>query len=158
MLLVQHITHGFEAGFAAWLSERTGQPVRLAEDGQPLAAGVWMAPAGTHLVLQSARRLALSACRPEDIHCPSGNPLFASLAKQCGPRAAGILLTGMGEDGAQGLLALKVAGGTTIIQDEASSFIWGMPKAGKELQAAVHELNPRAIALLLTAMGRSSTP
>jgi two-component system chemotaxis response regulator CheB len=61
----------------------------------------------------------------------------------------------MGDDGARGLLELKHAGGTTVIQDEASSFIWGMPKAGKDLKAANHELNPREIALLMTAMNRS---
>lgn len=152
ILLVQHITQGFEESFARWLSERTGQPVGLAVSGQRLERGISMSPTGKHLVMANANFLDLPEQKPADIHCPSGNPLFASLAKHFGSRAAGILLTGMGDDGAKGLLALKQAGGTTVIQDEASSFIWGMPKAGKDLQAANYELNPREIALLMTAM------
>jgi two-component system chemotaxis response regulator CheB len=113
-----------------------------------------MAPTGKHLLLANAKALELPAARPADIHCPSGNPLFLSLAKYCAARAAGILLTGMGDDGAQGLLALKQAGGTTVIQDEASSFIWGMPKAGRELGAATYEMNPQEIAALMSEMHR----
>ena len=116
-----------------------------------------MAPTGNHLILANSRFLDLPEQKPADIHCPSGNPMFASLAKYFGARAAGILLTGMGDDGAKGLLELKQAGGTTVIQDEASSFIWGMPKAGKELKAAIHELNPQEIALLMTEMNRTAS-
>jgi two-component system, chemotaxis family, protein-glutamate methylesterase/glutaminase len=153
ILLVQHITQGFEESFAKWLSDKTGQSVGLAVTGHRLGAGIWMAPTGKHLVLRTAKLLDLPDQQPGDIHCPSGNPLFASLAKHYGSRAAGILLTGMGDDGAKGLLAIKNAHGTTIIQDEASSFIWGMPKAGKDLQAAKYELSPHEIALLMTEMG-----
>jgi two-component system chemotaxis response regulator CheB len=78
------------------------------------------------------------------------------MAKHFGARAAGILLTGMGDDGAKGLLELKQAGGTTVIQDEASSFIWGMPKAGRDLQAANYEMNPQEIAQLMTDMNRKA--
>lgn len=154
ILLVQHITQGFEASFAAWLAGRTGQSVAVAEDGQRLAAGVWLAPTGKHLTLANSRFLALPEQKPADIHCPSGNPLFRSLAKYFGASALGILLTGMGDDGANGLFELKQAGGTTIIQDEASSFIWGMPKAAKDLQAASYELNPKEIALFMAEMAQ----
>lgn len=154
ILLVQHITQGFEAGFASWLSEQTGQPVGLVTNGQRLSSGTWMAANGRHLTLESSRSLSLVDPKAGDIHCPSGNPLFKSLAKTSGAGAAGMLLTGMGDDGATGLLELKQAGGTTVIQDEASSFIWGMPKAGKELNAAIYELNPREIADLMTRMER----
>jgi two-component system, chemotaxis family, protein-glutamate methylesterase/glutaminase len=156
ILLVQHITQGFEESFAVWLSQRSGQPVSMAADGQRLCSGVWLAPSGTHLTLGNSWFLTLLEQKPADIHCPSGNPLFVSLARHLGSRAAGILLTGMGDDGAKGLLELKQAGGTTVIQDEASSFIWGMPKAGKDLQAATYEINPREIALLMTEMDRKS--
>jgi two-component system chemotaxis response regulator CheB len=158
ILLVQHITQGFEESFADWLSKRSGQSVGIASDGQTLAPGVWMAPGGTHLTLSNAKCFALCAPKPGDIHCPSGNPLFASLAKRLAPRAAGVLLTGMGDDGAMGLLELKQAGGTTISQDEASSFIWGMPKAAQELKASTHELAPREIAQAMTEMNRIATP
>ena len=156
ILLVQHITQGFEESFARWLSQRTGQPAGMAVNRQRLGAGIWLAPTGQHLTLGNSKFFALLAQQPADIHCPSGNPLFASLAKHLGSRAAGVLLTGMGDDGAKGLLALKQAGGTTIMQDEASSFIWGMPKAGKELKAAGYELNPREIALMMTEMNRKT--
>lgn len=156
ILLVQHITQGFEESFATWLSQRTGQPAAMATNGQRLGPGTWLAPTGNHLTLGNSKFIALLPQKPADIHCPSGNPLFASLAKHLGTKAAGVLLTGMGDDGAKGLLALKQAGGTTIIQDEASSFIWGMPKAGKELQAARYELNPREIARLMTDMNRKA--
>jgi two-component system chemotaxis response regulator CheB len=155
ILLVQHISRGFEEGFARWLSDRTGQPARLATDGERLAPGIWLGPAGRHLTMQGPYRMSLIEPGPKDIHCPSGNPLFFSLADQLGPKAVGVQLTGMGNDGAEGLLALKEAGGETIIQDEPSCLIWGMPKAAKELGASVHELNPKAIAELLTRMAEN---
>ena len=152
VLLVQHISAGFEEGFARWLSDTTGQSVRLATSGQKLEPGIWMAPNGTHLTVSSPARIALVPKNPKDIHSPSGNPQFESLAKHFGPRAVGVLLTGMGDDGARGLLALKLAGGMTIIQDEASCMIWGMPKSGKQLNAATHEMNPEEIAAALTQL------
>ncbi len=152
ILLVQHISEGFEEGFARWLSDTTGQSVRLATSEQRLAPGIWMAPNGTHLTVSSPTRISLIPKNPKDIHSPSGNPQFQSLATHFGPRAAGVLLTGMGDDGAQGLLTLRLAGGTTIIQDEASCMIWGMPKSGKQLNAACQELNPADIAVTLTHM------
>lgn len=150
VLLVQHISEGFEEGFARWLSDMTGQSVCLATSGQKLEPGIWMAPNGTHLTVSSPTRIALEPKNARDIHSPSGNPLFESLAKQFGARAVGVLLTGMGDDGARGLLALKQAGGTTIIQDEASSLIWGMPKFGKQLNAATDEFDPEEIVAALT--------
>ncbi len=152
ILLVQHITSGFEESFARWLTEKTGQAVGMAVNGQRLSKGTWMSPTGKHLLLANAKTLDLPAQEPGDIHCPSGNPLFVSLAKYYAERAVGVLLTGMGDDGAAGLLQLKQAGGTTVVQDEASSFIWGMPKVGHELGAATYEINPREIAALLTQM------
>ncbi len=149
VLLVQHISRGFEEGFASWLTSTTGHSAAIATHGQPLAPGIWLAPAGHHLTLGSPNRLALLPGNRSDIHCPSGNPLFESMARHLGPRAAGMILTGMGDDGASGLLSLRQAGGITIIQDEASCLIWGMPKAAKQQQAAIYELNPTEIANLL---------
>jgi len=158
VLLVQHISRGFEEGFACWLSEKTGQPVRLAADRERLAPGICLAPTGKHLSLQTPQRMALENPAPNDIHCPSGDPLFASLAEHLGAKATGVQLTGMGNDGAQGLLALKQAGGVTIIQEETSSLIWGMPKAAKELGAASRELRPSEIAAVLTRMANRRQP
>jgi len=152
VLLVQHISQGFEEGFAGWLSGKTGQSVRLAADRERLAPGIWLAPPGKHLILHAPRRISLVAPDPKDIHCPSGNPLFASLAQHLGAKAAGVQLTGMGNDGAEGLLALKQSGGETIIQAESSCLIWGMPKAAKELGAACRELTPEQIATALAQM------
>ena len=145
VLLVQHISEGFVEGFARWLGEMTGQPTRLATDGARLEPGIWLAPGGRHLALASRARLELPPRRANDLHCPSANVLFDSLSRHAGRSSLGILLTGMGDDGAKGLLALKQAGGHTVIQDEASSLIWGMPKSAKDLGAANQELNPAEI-------------
>jgi two-component system chemotaxis response regulator CheB len=155
VLLVQHISKGFEHGFAAWLSKRTEQTVRLVSDGDRLAPGVWLGPSGWHLTVRSPHRMALVKPEPADIHCPSGDPLFHSLAKQFGPKAIGIQLTGMGDDGAKGLLALRQSGAQTMIQEESTCAIWGMPKAAKEIAAAVHELRPLEIAECLARMAEA---
>jgi two-component system chemotaxis response regulator CheB len=154
LLLVQHISHGFEEGFAKWLTQSTGQRVALATSGQPLTPGVWLAPGGRHLTLAGPARIELPRGSDADIHCPSGNPLFASLAEHLGPRSAGVLLTGMGDDGAAGLLTLKQAGGLTVIQEEASCLIWGMPKVAQQQGAAVWELDPQDIARTLTRLSQ----
>ena len=145
VLLVQHISEGFVEGFARWIGESTGHPTRLATDGARLESGIWVAPGGRHLALASRARIELPLRQANDIHCPSANVLFNSLSRQAATASLGILLTGMGDDGARGLLALKQAGGQTVIQDEASCLIWGMPKSAKELGAANLELNPAEI-------------
>ncbi len=152
ILLVQHIPKGFEEGFVQWLSETTGQTVRMANHGQHLEPGVWFAAGGRHLTLGGSSRLHLPAGAKEELHCPSGNALFASLAEHGGKRAAGVLLTGMGDDGAEGLLALKRAGGKTLIQNEETCLIWGMPKAAKDLGAGDYELSPAEIVEALKRM------
>ena len=154
ILLVQHISEPFAEGFATWLAGRTGQPVRIASNDQRLEPGVWLAPPGHHLTLGSRRRIKLDPKTSTDIHCPSGNPLFASLARHLGADAVGVQLTGMGDDGAKGLLELKQAGGQTLIQNEASCLIYGMPKAAKKLGAAGHETSPGEIAVILSQIAR----
>jgi two-component system, chemotaxis family, protein-glutamate methylesterase/glutaminase len=127
---VQHITPGFDAALATWLDETTPLPVRLAVDGQPLRPGeVVIAPAGTHLGLSGAARVELGQGPPVDGHRPSASHLFASVARVFGPRAVGVILTGMGSDGAAGLLEMRRAGGTVLAQDEASCVVAGMPGA-----------------------------
>lgn len=150
ILIVQHISDLFVNGFAAWLSERTGKTVRIAAGMQRLEPSIWLAPPGKHLTLGSRNRIALVPKSPGEIHCPSGNPLFSSLAAHLGSQAVGVLLTGMGDDGAKGLWELKQAGGQTLIQDEASCMIYGMPKVAKQLGAETQELNPREISVVLS--------
>jgi two-component system, chemotaxis family, protein-glutamate methylesterase/glutaminase len=141
IVVVQHIGPGFDAALAAWLDETTSLPVRLAVDGQPLAPGeVLVAPAGTHLRVAGAR-VELSAGPPVGGHRPSATELFASVAQGLGPRGLGVILTGMGSDGAAGLLELRRAGGRTLAQDEASCVVAGMPAAAAAA-GAVDEVVP----------------
>jgi Chemotaxis response regulator containing a CheY-like receiver domain and a methylesterase domain len=150
VLLVQHIAEGFVEGFANWLAGASGQSVHRAQGQRPVTPGFWLSPGNLHLGVTLQRRFDLTPPRAREIHCPSGNALFRSLATNCGPRALGILLTGMGDDGADGLLELHRAGGKTIVQDEESSLIYGMPKAGIERGGAEVQLSPDGIIDLLT--------
>ena len=136
VLVVQHIHPDFVDGFVDWVARTTGARVVIAADGAVPEAGVFhIAPAGVHLKVTPSGRLALDEA-PLTLHRPSANELFGSMARSLGPAAIGVLLTGMGDDGAAGLLAIHRAGGTTIVQDGASSAIDGMPRAARELGAA----------------------
>ena len=129
VLVVQHITPGFDAALATWLDETTPLAVRLAADGQrPRPGEVVIAPAGAHLGL-SGDRVELRDGPPLNGHRPSATHLFASVARALGPHAVGVILTGMGSDGAAGLLELRRTGGTVLAQDEASCVVPGMPAA-----------------------------
>ncbi len=136
IVVVQHIADGFTEGLAGWLNQETALRVSEAVHGDPLRAGrVLLAPSGRHLLV--ARGLAqLSDEPPVDTFKPSVTPLFASAARAYGRRACGVLLTGMGRDGADGLKAIKDQGGTTLVQDETTSVVFGMPRAAIELGAA----------------------
>jgi two-component system chemotaxis response regulator CheB len=145
VLIVLHINEPFGTAFAEWLDGQTAHRVAYARDGEPLhARGVRMAPPNRHLRVR-AGRLVLSD-GPERHSCrPSVDVLFESLAEHCGPVTAACLLTGMGRDGAEGLLAIRRSGGTTIAQDEASSVIYGMPREAALLGAAQRVLPLREI-------------
>ncbi|HEU4383553.1 MAG TPA: chemotaxis-specific protein-glutamate methyltransferase CheB [Anaeromyxobacteraceae bacterium] len=132
VLVVQHIAEGFTDGLANWLDQESRLTVRTARDGDRLGPGlVLLAPTGHHLVL--SRGLArLSDAPPVDGFRPSVTPLFLSAAEAYGSRVCSVILTGMGRDGAEGLKAVKRAGGQTIAQDEASSAVFGMPRAAIE--------------------------
>lgn len=153
ILLVQHISAGFEEGFANWLTHQTGQTARIAGEGQRLTPGIWLGPKDNHLVLKTPTRIGWLPRREDDIHCPAGNPLLVSIAEQQGRNAVGVVLTGMGDDGAKGLLAMKQSGAQTFIQDEATTLVWGMPKAAKKLGAFDYELTPPEIADALCRIG-----
>lgn len=135
LLVVQHIGADFTEGLARWLGSVSSLPVRLAEEGAPPAPGVSIASQGRHLVLDGEGNLAHERANGDSLHHPSADVLFRSLARSAGRRAAAIVLTGMGRDGALGLAQVRAAGGLTITQDEASSVVFGMPKAAAELGA-----------------------
>ena len=135
VLVVQHIAHGFTAGLARWLDQTVPLPVALATEGQRLAPGIWIAPEAAHLVVLPGGRLALDGRSPAAGHRPSGDVLLTSMAESLGRLAAGVVLTGMGRDGALGLGRIARAGGLTIAQDEATSAVFGMPRAAAEAGA-----------------------
>lgn len=138
ILVVLHIDEPFSSAFADWLSNQTSHPVSYARGGESLSDGhgrVFMAPPGRHLAVAGGK-LWLSA-EPERHSCrPSVDVLFETLARDCARQVVACLLTGMGKDGAEGLLALRRAGAHTIAQDEASSVIYGMPREAVLLGAA----------------------
>ena len=135
ILVVQHIAEGFTAGLAGWLAQESRLEVREAQDGDELRPGlVLLAPSGRHLLV-AAGVARLHDGPPVDTFKPSVTPLFESAASAYGPRACAVVLTGMGRDGAEGVRALKQAGATVLVQDEASSAVHGMPSAALEAGA-----------------------
>lgn len=138
ILLVLHIGEPFDATLADWLDAQTAHRVGFASHGQSLFGDtprVIMAPAGRHLRVSNGRLYLDDG--PERHSCrPSVDVLFESLSTDLGASTAAVLLTGMGRDGAQGLLEIRKAGGHTIAQDEATSVVYGMPRAAVELGAA----------------------
>ncbi len=136
ILVVQHMAEGFLEGLARWLDDSAELTVGVAQDGERLIAGnVYLAPAGLNLVLRPGFRVELSSPPDGQYHVPGVDVTFTSVARLCGASAVGVLLTGMGRDGAQGLLAMRQAGARTLGQDEASSVVWGMPAAALALDA-----------------------
>lgn len=138
VVVVQHIDESFGASFGAWLDAQIPQTVCFAEDGEKIerdAPKVVLAPASRHLVVQQGR-FRLMDTPPRHSCRPSVDNLFESIARECGASTLACLLTGMGRDGAQGLLDIRRAGGHTIAQDEATSMIFGMPREAIRLGAA----------------------
>jgi two-component system chemotaxis response regulator CheB len=126
LLVVQHIAEGFAEGLAKWLGESSRLRVKVGARGEPLQPGtVYLAPDRCHLGVEG-ERIALSDDPPIDGFKPSGSYLFESVARSYGPAALGLILTGMGRDGVQGLAALRAAGGTVVAQDRDTSVIFGM--------------------------------
>ena len=140
IVITQHIPEKFSASFAARMDGLSAMKVCEAKDGQQIIAGhVYISPGGQHMLVEKSG--ARYICRLNDgpevnRHKPSVNVLFRSVANQLGQNAIGVLLTGMGDDGAQGLLEMKQAGAVTIAQDERSSVVWGMPGEAVKLGAA----------------------
>ncbi|ODU49135.1 MAG: chemotaxis response regulator protein-glutamate methylesterase [Lysobacteraceae bacterium SCN 69-48] len=158
-VITQHIPAAFSKPFAERLDRHSKMTVVQAEDDMQLLAGhAYVAPGGLHLRVQrsGARwRCRLGEDDPIRRHRPSVDALFESVAQAAGANASAVLLTGMGDDGARGLLALRKAGAATMVQDEASSVVWGMPGAAYTLGAAQQVLPLAEIASALLASTNS---
>ena len=156
IVIAQHMLPGFTGPFAKRLDSLCALSVEEARDGQRAQPGcVYIAPAGTHLVVRAqgnGYRLVLNDEPPVNRHRPSIDILFQSLAAAAGQYATGLLLTGMGADGARGLLAMRGQGALTIAQDEATSLVFGMPKQAIALGAAREVLGLPAVAGRLTGL------
>ncbi len=141
VVVVQHMAEGFIEGLAHWLDDISSMPVSVAVDGQRLQPGaIYLAPAGLNLRLVRSGRIELLPPDPGQYHVPGVDATFNSVARVCRERAVGVLLTGMGRDGAAGLLAMRKAGAHTLGQDEQTSAVWGMPAAARALLAVDDEL------------------
>jgi two-component system, chemotaxis family, protein-glutamate methylesterase/glutaminase len=129
IICTQHISTGFLQGLIDWLALKCRLKISIAKEGElPLPGSVYFAPDNAHLALDLLGRFMYQASGTIDGHCPSITVMFSSIAKHYGKATLGILLTGMGKDGAIGMKEISQAGGITIAQDEASSIIFGMPK------------------------------
>jgi two-component system response regulator WspF len=141
IVVVQHIDANFAAQFAKWLGDQVRMPVKVIADGDGLEPGtLQVARTNDHLVLDARHRLRYVEAPRDYAYRPSIDVFFHALARHWAPAATGVLLTGMGRDGADGLLAMRQAGKTTIAQDQASSAVYGMPRAAAEIHAAQHIL------------------
>ena len=150
VLVVQHMADGFVEGLADWLNGLSVLPVEMAQHGQRLRPGVvHVAPAGVNTVLRPGLRVELRTPPVGQFHVPGVDATFASAAAVCGSQTVGVLLTGMGRDGAEGLGRLRESGALTIAQDEPTSVVWGMPAAALALGAVELELPLSQIGLAL---------
>jgi two-component system chemotaxis response regulator CheB len=153
IVCIQHIGSNFLSEMVTWLAEVSPLPVRKAAHGEtPQMGVVYFAPEDAHLELDDGGRFALSLAAPLDGHRPSVTVTMRSAARCFGAGALGVLLTGMGRDGAEGMVSIAAAGGITIAQDESSSVVYGMPKQAVELGAVQHILPLEQIAPALEAL------
>ena len=137
ILVVQHISAGFTSGLVEWLDRTSQVSVKEAEEGDKIQPGVvFIAPHDFHMMVVSGGIIRLNKALPIKGHRPSANVLFSSVAKVYNKNSIGVVLTGMGEDGATGLVEMRKSGSKTIVQDEESSVIFGMPKVAIEMGAA----------------------
>jgi two-component system chemotaxis response regulator CheB len=153
LLIVQHVARGFLPGMAEWLNQTTSFQVHIAAHGTcPLPGHAYLAPDDFHMGVSVSGRIFLSGEEPENGLRPAVSYLFRSLAEARGPEAVGVLLTGMGKDGAAELKLMKDKGAVTIAQDRESSIVHGMPGEAIELGGATHVLPPAKIAGTLVAL------
>jgi two-component system chemotaxis response regulator CheB len=155
LLIVQHMTPGFAPGFVEWLANSSGFAVRVAVAGESLLPGhAYVAPDDFHMGVRHDSRIMLADAAKESGVRPSVSFLLRSVGSVFGSNVIGIVLTGMGRDGAEELLRLRDGGAITIAQDEKSSVVHGMPGEAIQIGAARHILPPEAIAKTLAALAR----
>lgn len=147
VVIVQHVDAAFAQGFTEWLDKQTELEVRVAKDGDtPQPGKVYVAATNNHLVYGSDKRLKYTEHPVEMVYRPSVDVFYKSVVENWGGPVVGVLLTGMGRDGAEGLLALRKKGAHTIAQNETTCTVYGMPKAAAEINAAVEILGVDDIA------------
>ncbi|HUX50507.1 MAG TPA: chemotaxis-specific protein-glutamate methyltransferase CheB [Spirochaetia bacterium] len=155
--IVQHMAPGFITGFVTWLSQACSRTIRVANQGDPIEPeNIYIAPDDAHLKIERGNRLVLTQDAPVNGLRPAVSTLFRSVADAYGAAAAGVLLTGMGKDGACELGLMKELGAVTIAQDEASSIVYGMPGEAVRIGAARYELPLDEIATALTQLAGQS--
>jgi two-component system chemotaxis response regulator CheB len=132
VFVVQHMSAGFTEGLASWLNRTANIPVATAVDGKHAGPGAWIAPEGAHLSLSASGQMSLDRRTVAGPHRPSGDVLLRSIASTAGPAGVAVVLSGMGTDGAAGAADVHRRGGLAIAQDEASSAVFGMPRAAIE--------------------------
>jgi two-component system chemotaxis response regulator CheB len=155
LLIVQHIAQGFVQGFANWLANSCRFPVRIAKQHEfPLPGHAYIAPDDVHMGVDAGGRIVLVKSEPENGLRPSVSYLFRSVAEVFGKNIVGVLLTGMGRDGAYELKMIKDKGAMTIAQDKESSVVHGMPGEAIRLGAAMHVLAPSSIAAMLADLNK----
>lgn len=160
VLIVQHIAAGFIRGMAEWLSETSGLRLHVAEEGDILRGGhAYFAPDGLDMGVDKSQHIRLRKDGP-GVTKPSVSHLFRSVAEVYGERSAGVLLTGMGRDGAEELKLMKDKGALTVAQDKESSVVFGMPGEAVRINAATYVLPLHEIALMLGMLGapRAASP
>ncbi len=150
MVIVQHITADFVPSLVGWLNHLSKLPVQIAKHGAPVTPGtIYIAPGEGHLVISDQHTFIVNPQRLDVRFMPSGDMLLKSVARVYGRQAIGVVLTGMGDDGAHGLQAMYSAGAATIAQDKFSSVVFGMPAEAIRLGAARHVLPLSKIAPIL---------
>jgi two-component system chemotaxis response regulator CheB len=155
LLIVQHIAAGFIQGFTDWLANTSRFPVKIAAHGEQLLPGrAYIAPDDFQMGVENGERIILSSSEPENGLRPSVSWMFRSVGKVFGKNAIGVLLTGMGKDGAQELKQMKERGAVTIAQDRESSIVYGMPGEAVAIHAVAYVLSPARIAEFLSGLPR----
>jgi len=159
IVIVQHIGGGFDAGLVDWLKRVSGPAVAIASHGAALRPGnVYVSPTDRHLGVSASGQVVLDDSPPIRGHRPSATVLFASAARAYGAHALGLILTGIGNDGCDGLRALKQVGGLVLAQDRESSVVYGMPKAAVDAGLADRVVSLDEVPTVLKSLVRAPQP
>lgn len=157
--IVQHINAAFADSLLGWLSESSKLKVKQAKEGDLLTPGtVLLAPPDAHLMISGRGRVSVAGGIPRDGHLPSASTLLESAAKVYARRAVGVILTGMGTDGVEGLAAIRQAGGKTLAQNQESSVVFGMPGAAVARGIVDHQVHGDELADALVRLARGLEP